>query len=129
MNVRILCENSFSEDDQEIVDKFVEFQEALVQTDLDKLDEILLDGFEYTQIPAKPQSKKEFILKLNDGSLDFSTSEIMEPTILFDNNSASLMAKVRLTANVNGRKLSWISNTVANFEKINGNWYLSKWDN
>ena len=53
----------------------------------------------------------------------------MDPTILFDEgNNASLIAKVRLTAKVNGRELRWISNTVASFEKIDENWHLSKWD-
>ncbi len=128
MNVKLFCEKSFSEDDQEIVDKFVEFQTALIETNIDEINEILLDDFEYIQLPGRFKTKQEFLSEVNDGLLDVSTCEIMEPTILFDDNAASLIAKVRLTADVNGRELRWISNTVASFEKIDENWYISKWD-
>ena len=129
MNVKLLCEKSFSDDDEKIVDKFAEFQESLIEADVETLNEILLENFEFSQIPGKFQTKDEFILQISDGAYDFSSCEIMDPTILFDDgNNASLIAKVRLTAKVNGRELRWISNTVASFEKIDENWHLSKWD-
>ena len=45
VDVELLCEKSFSGADQEIVDKFVEFQQALIEANVDKLNEILLDDF------------------------------------------------------------------------------------
>jgi hypothetical protein len=129
-DVELLCEKSFSGADQEIVDKFVEFQHALIEADVDSLNEILLDDFKFTQVPNKSQVKSEFIGEINDGNFDFSKSDIMDPTILFDDdNSASLISKVRLTAKVNGRELRWISNTVANFKKIDGIWHIHEWEN
>lgn len=128
-DVELFCDKSFSGADQEIVDKFVEFQNALIEPDLDKLNEILLDDFKLTQSLNKSQMKNEFISDIDDGSLDFSKSDIMDPTILFDDDfSASLISKVRLTAKVNGRELRWISNTVANFKKIDEIWYVVGWD-
>ena len=128
-DVELFCDKSFSGADQEIVDKFVEFQNALIEPDLDKLNEILLDDFKLTQSPNKSQMKNEFISDIDDGSMDFSKSDIMDPTILFDDDeSASLISKVRLTAKVNGRELRWISNTVANFKKIGEIWYIVGWD-
>ncbi len=130
MSVELLCKKSFSGADQEIVDKFVEFQSALIESNADKLNEILLDDFKFTQAPNISQTKKEFISEIEEGSLDFSKSDIMDPTILFDDdNSASLISKVRLTAKVNGRELRWISNTVANFTRVDGIWHILGWDN
>ena len=129
VDVELLCEKSFSGADQEIVDRFVEFQHALIDADVGKLNEILSDDFEYTQIPAKPEAKNEFISRITDGSLEFSKSDIMDPTILFDDDDASLVAKVRLTAKVNGRELRWISNTVASFRRVDEIWYLAGWEN
>lgn len=127
--IELFCEKSFSDAEQEIVDRFVEFQHALIEANLDKLNEILLDDFKLTQVPNKCQSKEEFLSEINDDSLDFSKSDIMDPAILFDDeNSASLISKVRLTAKVNGRELRWISNTVVNFKKIDEVWYLVGWD-
>ncbi|MBQ2666306.1 DUF4440 domain-containing protein [Methanobrevibacter sp.] len=129
MSVELLCEKSFSNEDLEIVDRFVEFQQALIDADADKLDDILLDDFKLTQIPNRFQTKIEFISDIKDGSLKFSKSDIMNPTILFDDNSsASLISKVRLTAELNGKELRWISNTVASFRKIDGIWHIVEWD-
>lgn len=129
MTVEVLCEKSFSQIEQEVVDAFVEFQEALIDAGINRLNEILLDDCEMIQIPGKSQTKSEFISNVSEGSLDFSTSELMEPTILFDDdNAASLIAKLRLTARVNGRELRWIPNTVASFEKIDGIWHLRNWE-
>ena len=128
MSAEVLCEKSFSGADQEIVDKFVEFQNALIESNADKLDEILLNEFKFTQVQNKSQTKNEFLSQITDGSLDFSNSEIMDPTILFDDdNSASLISKVRLVAKVNGRELRWISNSVVNFKKIDGVWHIGEW--
>jgi hypothetical protein len=128
-DVELLCEKSFSLADQEIVDRFVEFQYALIEADIDKLNEILLDDFKHTQGPNKSQVKGEFISDIKEGSMDFSKSDIMDPTVLFDDDaSASLISKVRLTAKVNGRELRWISYTVANFKKIDEFWYIVGWD-
>ena len=60
MNVKLLCEKSFSEDDREIVDRFVEFQEALIEANTDKLDEFILKTDEFVNLIGL-QSKKEFI--------------------------------------------------------------------
>ena len=128
-DVELFCEKSFSGADQEIVDRFVEFQNALIEADTEKLDEILSDDFRLTQAPNRSQDKGEFVSEIDDGSMDFSKSDIMDPTILFDDDeSASMISKVRLTSKVYGRELRWISNTVANFRKTDGIWQVVGWD-
>ena len=71
-DVELFCEKSFSGADQEIVDRFVEFQNALIEADTEKLDEILSDDFRLTQAPNRSQVKGEFISEVEDGSMDFS---------------------------------------------------------
>ena len=129
-DVELLCEKSFSGADQEIVDKFVEFQVALIEANIDELNEILLDDFKFTQIPRITKTKEEFMSELTDGTMDYSKSDIMDPTILFDDDSsASLISKVRLTAKISGKELRWISNTVANFKKVGDVWHIVGWEN
>ena len=129
VDVELLCDKSFSGADQEIVDKFVELQVALIEANVEKLNEILSDDFMFTQAPKMSQTNTEFLSSIEEGSLDFSKSDIMDPTILFDDdNCASLISKVRLTAKVNGRELRFISNTVANFKKTEGIWNIVGWD-
>lgn len=129
VDVKLMCEKTFSDVDREIVDRFVEFQHALIDKDLHKLGEIVSDDCKLKQISGKLQSKKEFLTEIADGTLSYSTFETFEPTILFDDeNTASLIAKVRQTAEVNGRELRWISDTVVSFEKADDNWHIDGWD-
>ena len=129
MNVKLLCEKSFSEDDREIVDRFVEFQEALIEANTDKLDEFILKTDEFVNLIGL-QSKKEFISSVGSEVLKFNGCEIIDPTILFDDvNSASLIAKVRLSVEINGKELRVISDSVVSFEKTDGKWCLGKWEN
>ncbi len=128
-NVNLICEKSFSGADQEIVDRFIEFQQALIDKNLDKLNEIILDSDKFINLTG-PQSKEEFIGDVGDDTLKFNISEILDPTILFDDdNSASLIAKVRLTVEINDKELRVISDSVVSFEKIEAKWYISNWDN
>jgi hypothetical protein len=116
--------------DREIVDRFMEFQKAIIDKDFDKMNGILMDDFKLTNMFPDILSKDEFVSKIEDGSLDYSKSDLIEPTILFDdNNAASLIADVRLTAKINGFERRWISKTVISFQKINGIWRIASWDN
>ena len=129
-DVKLICDKSFSEVDQEVVDCFIEFQQALIDNDSDRLNEIVLDGVEFTNLIGKAQSKKEFLSQVTEEILVFTDSEILDPTILFDDeNTASLIATVRLTIKFYGNDRKLISNNVASFQKSDGKWHISKWDN
>ena len=127
-NVILICDKSFSKADQEIVDGFLEFQQALIDKDLDKLDEIILGGDEFANLIGD-QSKKEFLSAIGNDVLKFNSCEVLDSTVLFDDcGSASLIAKVRLTVVVNEKELRVISDSVVSFERIDGKWCIGKWD-
>ena len=129
-DVKLICDKSFSEVDQEVVDCFIEFQQALIDNDSNRLTEIVLDGGEFTNLIGKAQSKKEFLSQVTEEILVFTDSEILDPTILFDDeDTASLIATVRLTIKFYGNDRKLISNNVASFQKTDGKWHISKWDN
>lgn len=127
-NVAVSTNKTFSQADEEIISRFVEFLEALVEGDLEKLDEIVLEEFEFKGISGKSQSKEEFLSEIDNGTLDYSTSEILDPTVLFDGDTASLMANVRITTKLREMDRRWISNSAANFQKIDDEWCLSDWN-
>lgn len=129
-DVELICEKSFSEIDTEILNRFIEFQQALIDKDDVKLDEILTDKYELVHMSGKKQTKEEFISEIMDGTLNYYRSEIIEPTVLWDDGQrATLVADVRLTAKVYGIEGKWTLNTTVDFEKIDGKWYFTKWDN
>lgn len=129
-NVNLMCEKSFSEADQKIVDRLMELQQALIEGDLDKLDGMILDVDDFINVIGKYQSKSEFISQIRDGTLTYSNFDILNPTVLFDgDNSASLIANIRMSVEINGKELRVISNSVVGFEKIDGKWNICKWEN
>ena len=129
-DVELICDKSFSDVDSEILDRFIEFQQALIDKDEVKLDEILTEKYELVHMSGKKQSKQEFISEIMDGTLNYYKSEIIEPTILWDDNErATLVGDVTLTAKVYGVNGKWTLDTSIDFEKIDGEWYFTKWDN
>ena len=129
-DVELICEKSFSDADNEIIDRFIEFQQALIDKDKIKLNDILTERYELIHMSGKKQSKEEFIGEIMDGTLNYFKSEIIEPTILWDDNErATLIADVTLTAKVYGFNGKWTLDTTVDFEKIDGEWYFTKWDN
>lgn len=129
-NVNLVCEKSFTESDREIVNVFIEFQQALIDRDLEKLDEMILDVDDFINVVGRYQSKKEFMSQMGDGSLSYSNFDILNPTILFDDeDSASLIAKVRLSVEINDKELRVISDSVASFQKTDGKWRIVRWEN
>ena len=129
-NVEIVSDKSFSDEDRKILDRFVEFQQALIDKDEDKLNSILTEKYELVHMSGKKQTKQEFIAEIMDGTLNYYRSEIIDPTILWDDGERpTLVADVMLTAKVYGINGKWTLDTTVDFEKIDGEWYFSKWDN
>ena len=129
-DVEVICEKSFSDVDNEILNRFIEFQQALIDKNEDKLNEIILEDYQLVHMSGKTQSKAEFIDEVMDGTLNYYKSEILEPTFLWDDDeNVSMIADVTLTAKVYGINGKWTLNTVASFVKIDGKWYFGKWDN
>ena len=129
-NVNLMCEKSFSEADQKIVDRLMELQQALIEGDLDKLDGMILNVDDFINVIGKYQSKSEFISQIRDDTLTYSNFDILNPTVLFDgDNSASLIANIRMSVEINGKELRVISNSVEKKKKIDGKWNICKWEN
>lgn len=129
-SVEFNCKKSFSDVDNEIINRFIEFQHAIIDKDENKLNEIISKDYELVHMSGKRQSKSEFIGEVMDGTLNYFKSQIDEPTILWDDEeNASLIADVTLTAKVYGINGKWTLNAVVSFKKIDDMWYLGNWDN
>lgn len=128
-DVKLICNKSFSEADGEIVDTFIGFLEALVDKDFDKLNDVVMECQEFIDLTGKVLSKEEFISEIREDNLLFSVCDILDPTILFDDdNTASLIAKVRLTVKIKQKELRLITDSVLSFKKIDEKWKVTKWD-
>ena len=128
-DVEILSNRVFSDIEKEVLDCFLSYQQALIDKDEDILNRLMADDYILTHMSGRKQTKAEFIGEVMDGTLNYSKSEISDPNILFDDeDNATFIASVRLTACVYGASGSWTLDTVMDFKKIKGQWVIGKWD-
>ena len=98
-DVELISKKSFSDIDSEIIDRFMEFQQALIDKDEAKLNEILTEKYELIHMSGKKQTKQEFIGEIMDGTLNYYKSEIIEPTILWDDDERPTLLLIDSSGN------------------------------
>ena len=129
MNVSVNNNKELTQDQENVLKRFIEFQNAMIEKDFEKLDEILNDNYTLTHMSGKTQTKQEYIDEIMDGTLNYYESIINNLTITIEKNRAVLKADVTLDAKVYGIKGTWTLHSKQTMEKINGKWCLSKWKN
>ena len=130
MSVSVVNKGNLNDDQEEVLERFIEFQYAMIEKDFEKLNELLEDNYTLTHMSGKTQTKDEYIGEIMDGTLNYYKSIINNPIIMIkEKDKALLKADVTLDAKVYGMKGTWTLHSEQTMEKINEKWYLSKWDN
>ncbi len=130
MSVSVVDKGDLTSDQEEVLERFIEFQYAMIEKDLKKLNELLEDNYTLTHMSGKIQTKEEYIDEIMDGTLNYYESIIHNPIIIIlEEDKVLLKADVTLDAKVYGIKGTWTLHSEQTMEKIDGKWYLSKWDN
>ncbi len=130
MKVTVVNKKNLSPIQEEVLKRFIDFQEAMIVKDYDKLDVILNDNYTLTHMSGKTQSKEEYINEIMDGTLNYYKSTIDNPIITIIEETKSIFkADVTLEAKVYGIKGTWTLHSEQTMEKINDTWYISKWEN
>ena len=129
MNVFVINKSKLTAKQEEVLNRFIEFQKAMIEKDSEKLKELMRDNYTLTHMSGKTQTKQEYIDEIINGTLNYYKSTIDNPLIIINKNKAELKADVTLDAKVYGIKGTWTLHSQQTMEKINGKWYLSKWSN
>ena len=129
MSVSVVNKGNLNDDQEEVLERFIEFQYAMIEKDLEKLNELLDDSYTLTHMSGKTQTKTEYIGEIMDETLNYYESIINNPIITITENKALLKADVTLDAKVYGMKGTWTLHSEQTMEKIDGKWCLSQWDN
>lgn len=129
-NVSVMLDKKLTSYKKEVLERFKEFQEAIIKKDAETLNEIMDDDYILTHMSGKTQTKAEYISELMDGTLNYYKSTIIHPQIsIFEENYAKIIADIELDAKVYGIKGTWTLNTNISMKKINNNWFLNQWEN
>ncbi len=128
--VEVINKKELTKSEEEVLERFKEFQMAMIEKDSARLDEIMSDNYTLTHMSGKTQTKQEYIDEIMDGTLNYYKSIIDNPQItVLDETKAILKVDVTLDAKVYGIKGTWTLHSVQSMEKIDNKWYMSKWDN
>ena len=108
-----------------IIGRYQAVQQAMIDRDIETLDEIILDGTIFRHMSGKTQTKEEYFADVRSGRLDYQKYTMSDTTVTINGDDATLTARVVLTANAYGAQGSWPFNVNAHFVKINGQWYMT----
>ena len=112
-------------DEQRVIARYQAVQQAMIDKDIDALDEIILDGTTFTHMSGKTQTKDEYFVDIRDGRLDYQSYTMKDAKVVIDGDDATLTCRVILTANAYGTQGSWPFNVTAHLVRIDGEWYMT----
>ena len=100
-------------------------QQAMIDKDIDSLNEIVLDGTTFRHMSGKIQTKEEYFDDIRRGRLDYQSYTISGEKATVNGDEAVLTARVILTANAYGAQGSWPFHVSVRFVKADGIWYMT----
>ena len=112
-------------EEQRVIARYRAVQQAMIDKDIDALDEIILDGTIFRHMSGKTQTKDEYFADIRNGRLDYQSYTMTDEKVEINGNDATLTCYVVLTANAYGAQGSWPFNVTAHLVKIEGEWYMT----
>ena len=73
MKVSVINKQNLRPDQEEVLQKFMAFQEAMIEKDLEKLNEIICDNYTLRHMSGRTQTKQEFIDEVMDAGIVYAT--------------------------------------------------------
>ena len=122
---KVIKINNITGEEEIILNRYKEMQQAMIDKDIDKLNKIVKDGTTFTHMSGKTQKIEEYLEDIRRGSLDYQSYTIEDPKVTIDGNKAILKARVTLTANAYGAQGTYPFNISAYFEKVNDEWFYT----
>lgn len=120
-NVSVNFASNPNNQEKEIAFTYMKMQQALIDKDMNTLEEIIDDSKTFTHMSGLTQTKDEFLKEVSDGTLNYFESKLTEVEISIISNLATIRGKNTLTANAYGSYGTWTLNINATFKGINNN--------
>ena len=127
--VEVISNQSFNENEKELLNFFVNFIQAIIQKDKSTMESSLDSSFVLVHMSGNEEPKNQFISDVIGGVLNYFHSKIINPKIKINNNSAEMIVDVNLDAKVYGMKGNWTLHSKNILQKKNGKWYFVRWGN
>jgi len=112
-----------SEDKQKILAVFNLINNAMVNKDIEALNNILDDDYVSVHMTGYKQSKEEWLEQIESEEMQYFKTMPQKTTITLDGNTAILICDTKIDARIYGFRNTWSMKTQMHFEKHGDNWY------
>lgn len=114
--------SNFNEEQLSVLKTYVDFQQAMIDKDIDTLDKLTVDEITFTHMSGKKQTKAEFFGEVQNGTLNYYKAVISDISITINGDTAKFSSNTALTAKVYGAKGTWNLPSKGNYIKVDGIW-------
>ena len=111
-----------SEDRQKILAVYQQIGDAMVNKDIQSLDNILDDNYVLVHMTGYHQPKQEWLQQIENEQMKYFKTMPQKTTISIDGNKAILVCDTKIDARIYGFRTTWSLKMEMHFEKCEENW-------
>jgi ketosteroid isomerase-like protein len=111
-----------SEDKQKILTVFNRINDAMVNKDIETLNNILSADYVSVHMTGYRQSKQEWLEQIENEEMKYFRTIPQKTTITIDGNTANLICHTKIDARIYGLRNTWSMKTEMHFIKRGDNW-------
>ena len=112
-------------DESAVLEAYERFEQAMIDKDIDTLNELVTEDKTFTHMSGKVQTKEEFFGEIAEGTLNYYSYKLNDPVVTVDGDTATLTGSTTLEAKVYGSSGTWTLKTDQKFIKQDGKWRLT----
>lgn len=113
-----------NEDQEAIISRYEELQQALIDQDIPKLKQLLPDDYIAVHITGRRQTKEEWLNDIEKGDMRYFHFTDLYYSLSQEGNRVQLGIRQRITANIYGSEGTWSIPGTRVFEKRDGKWQI-----
>ncbi|ULT54498.1 nuclear transport factor 2 family protein [Neobacillus drentensis] len=111
-----------SEDKQKILAVYQQIDHAMVNKDIQSLDNILDDNYMLVHMTGYHQPKREWLEQIDNEQMKYYKTMPQKTKITIEGNTATLICDTKLDARIYGFRTTWGMKMKMHFEKRGENW-------
>lgn len=112
------------EDQEAIIARYEELQQALIDQNIPKLKQLLPDDYIAVHITGRRQTKEEWLKDIENGDMKYFHFSDLHYSLSQEGNRVSLKIRQRIRANIYGSEGTWSIPGTRVFEKQDGSWQI-----
>lgn len=112
------------EDQEAIVARYEELQQALIDQNIPKLKQLLPDDYIAVHITGRRQTKEEWLKDIENGDMRYFHFTDLHYSFIQEGKRVQLGIRQRITANIYGSEGTWSIPGTRVFEKRDGEWQI-----